>query len=1036
MAARLVLLSLLLAGAGQPSGAVQPVYSKVLTEEFQRVVAQPEFFLVFSNIKSRRVAQDQLHVLLEVEVTGSQHKMAFILDRAKQRVTLRTTEHGRLRRQWWTVQTIRRRGVIRSLVLHVQQQQPSARVHLYVDCVDQGAVHMPLSLQGMYTEAAASTVSVVAGRRLQARVYDQTSLASVLYEHGCSGWRPQSLQAAQDSRERDEPAKDFARTDPAMLKAMSEMVGAIKDLRSALDRQSAEAVRMRQTMERCHACRPQNLRETCSTHPCYPGVRCVEEQGRVRCGPCPEGMVGDGRRCQPRPICKPDTCYEGVECRDTAGGARCGPCPPGMTGDGTTCTALRGCVSRPCFPGVQCEDVADAPFYRCGACPPGYEGDGRQCTDVDECRLAQPCDPRVPCQNLAGGYRCGPCPPGLQGSGGMQGKGLEFARLNQQRCHDINECEQERCVPNSECINTDGSYRCGGCIEGFVGSQEEGCSEHPGLCPDGTRCDGNAQCFTTDRPGIYTCRCNVGWAGNGRLCAPDTDLDRFPDVSLPCTDPTCTKDNCVGTPNSGQDDTDGDGTGDACDEDADGDNVLNVPDNCPLVGNVDQRDSEPAGADRRGDVCDNCPTVPNPNQEDADGDGLGDACDPDMDNDKILNEDDNCPLVANPEQRDMDRDGRGDACDNCPEAANAAQEDRDMDLVGDVCDTDDDPDSDGFQVGADNCPDVANADQLDTDGDGVGDACDQDDDDDGVPDPSDNCPLVANSDQRDTDGDGRGDVCQDDNDGDTVPNIMDNCPNNSRIFATDFRTYQTVVLDPFGESQIDPKWVIYNQGAEIVQTMNSDPGLAVGYHRFSGLDFEGTFFIDTEIDDDYVGFVFSYQDNGRFYTVMWKKNTQTYWQSSPFRAVAEPGVQLKAVKSDTGPGVMMRNALWHTGDTFNQVKLLWKDPRNVGWRQKTAYRWSLIHRPKINLIRLRMYEGEDLVADSGNIFDGTLKGGRIGVFSFSQEMIIWSDLVYRCNDLVPQGVYDSLTPEQQALVDVDRTNVPVPSGPLGTLPPF
>jgi hypothetical protein len=38
-----------------------------------------------------------------------------------------------------------------------------------------------------------------------------------------------------------------------------------------------------------------------------------------------------------------------------------------------------------------------------------------------------------------------------------------------------------------------------------------------------------------------------------------------------------------------------------------------------------------------------------------------------------------------------------------------------------------------------------------------------------------------------------------------------------------------------------------------------------------------------------------------------------------------------------------------------------------------------------------------MVADSGNIYDSSLKGGRLGVFCFSQEMIIWSDLVYRCN---------------------------------------
>ncbi|WP_372778574.1 thrombospondin type 3 repeat-containing protein [Litorivivens sp.] len=246
---------------------------------------------------------------------------------------------------------------------------------------------------------------------------------------------------------------------------------------------------------------------------------------------------------------------------------------------------------------------------------------------------------------------------------------------------------------------------------------------------------------------------------------PDQDDDGIPDG----------KDNCRLVANNDQTDSDNDGVGDACEADFDGDGILDD-------GAGDTKQVFTACPDGVKTNCDdNCPAAFNPEQENTVGGVLGDACE-DSDNDSVVDGSDNCPTVSNPDQANNDS-ALGDT-------------------EGDVCDTDDDNDTIPDQgqgtlsqcTGGnssscyDNCPFNANTNQADQDGDGRGDVCDNDVDGDGILDDGDNsgsttdnvcttgestgcddnCPLIKNPDQANTYGpadDLEGDAC-DDTDGD------------------------------------------------------------------------------------------------------------------------------------------------------------------------------------------------------------------------------------------------------------------------------
>ena len=173
------------------------------------------------------------------------------------------------------------------------------------------------------------------------------------------------------------------------------------------------------------------------------------------------------------------------------------------------------------------------------------------------------------------------------------------------------------------------------------------------------------------------------------------------------------------------------------------------------------------------------------------------------------------------------------------------------------------------------------------------------------------------------------------------------------------------------------------------------PAIGIGSEFVMGVNFNGTF-KTTNGDDDYIGFIFGFEDPSHFYVIYAAK----FNSSNGFNI----NHQFRITKVDSISGVngtAMWNAIFATTNIPKQTEILWKDTVDRGWLPNKEYTWNLRSRPLTGQIQFELFEDSQLLFDTGVLSSSNITSnasGALGIFTHSQAETSWYDMWYECDN--------------------------------------
>ena len=181
-------------------------------------------------------------------------------------------------------------------------------------------------------------------------------------------------------------------------------------------------------------------------------------------------------------------------------------------------------------------------------------------------------------------------------------------------------------------------------------------------------------------------------------------------------------------------------------------------------------------------------------------------------------------------------------------------------------------------------------------------------------------------------------------------------------------------------------WVLEPGNTAVTQVINADPSFYLNNLSQTQYSIDGSWQVlqSGAGDDDYIGFVFGYQNSSNFYLFDWKRGTQ----NSVGQTAAE-GMTLKRFTGATGDGLadLSLAEFWENQVSFGDMAVLATNhSATAGWAVGTLYNFHLDFDVAPNTLHVVVMDGTTTLWET-TVVDSTFNGGQFGFFNNSQQSV-------------------------------------------------